>query len=64
MAPLSKAYSLGTTLKRALCSFAMIFSMVCSRLLAATPPVNRTSGFSVCAKVRSVTSVSIENATS
>jgi len=60
MAPLSSAYSLGTTLKRALCSSAMIFSIACSRLLAATPPVRRTSGFSVCARARSVTSVSME----
>ncbi len=64
MAPLSSAYSLGTTLNRALCSLAIMLSMVCSRLLAATPPVRRSSGFSVCASARSVTSVSMENAVS
>lgn len=64
MAPLSNAYSFGTTLNRALCSSAMILSMVWSRLLAATPPVSSTSGFSVWARARSVTSVSMEKAVS
>jgi len=64
MAPLSMANCVGTLENLAPCSSAMLFIIACSLLFAPTPPVNTTSLLSVCASALSVTSVSIEKATS